>query len=268
MANERDAFIENGWKQFCVLRPNDHESLCAHAHIDVDEQNYLLVISQTCDLVNDVEKEPFFEVACLRQLGNEPSPANAHGKNSRRFELSLTINGASDNYFLLAHERFLIKHELLSGLKPFDVIEDSLIKDELIGWITARYSRTAFPDSFVDRLRPQISKIEKSIRKLKLIEGIYVQISSFEELKEDESYNISIILLMEADDFDDEQKYEQYEILRKEFEEKIGKCEGLELESVDLVSNAGITVKELQEFAFWDYSYLSYRDPAEHALPN
>lgn len=73
MADDRNDFISNGWRQFCIVRPNDHESLCKLAHVLLNENDLLLVITQTCDLVNTVEKEPFFEVVCLHPLKQEPS---------------------------------------------------------------------------------------------------------------------------------------------------------------------------------------------------
>lgn len=268
MADERDIFKSNGWRQFCILRSCDHESLCEHAHFTPDEQNLLLIISQTCDLVNSTDKEPFIEVACLRPLDRAPSLENSHGKNSRCFELTLTINGSSNHYYLLAHERFFVRHGLLLALKPFAIVNADDVKDELIKWIIARYSRTAFPDSFDLRWKARKKQIEKVIKKLKLVQDIYVRILPFEELDDTADYNLDILLLMDPAHYENPAIYDEYSGFREELEDQFAQCAGITVDSVDLESSAGITVHQLQEYNRWDYSYLSYRSPEEHATPN
>lgn len=268
MSEDRKIFKANGWQQFCVLRVSDHESLTKNSHIKINNNVLLLVITQTCDLINNLEKEPFFEVACLRPLEKKISVENEHARNSRRIELTVSLNGGNENYYILAHEKFFIEHKLLKNIKPFDKIKCENTKTKLVKWLTSRYSRTAFPDKFDQRWKGRKKNIEKVIKKFKLIEDIYLKIVPFKEIENDEKYDLEILLLMDADKFNDAITYKQCNDLGKELEEQFTKCIGINIELVGLRSNAELTIKEIQEYRRWDYSYLSFRDPERHDHPN
>ena len=110
----RERLIESGWKQGILLVPND-ERLTANAHYEVTDDDRLLIVSQTCDLVQgSFENEPYFEVLCLHPLNQEPDSGYLGGKNSRRIEFSLNPLGNDiSHWFALPYERHLINRELL-----------------------------------------------------------------------------------------------------------------------------------------------------------
>lgn len=268
MVDEREDFVKKGWRQFSILLPDPHESLCQFCHFDtIQKQDRLLITSQTCDVVNSVDKEPYIEVACLRLLDRNPETQYEHGRNSRRIELTIFGAVGQESYYILAHERFPIRHALLKTLNPVSGIEDSNMQDNLRNWIVARYERTAFPDYFINRLRVKIQQIEKSIKKLKLVHSIYIKLSSFSELESGNDYSVELLLIMDSQHFEDPIKFEEYAGYRTELENHIEKCTGIVVESVELTTYDLITVAMLQQYAKWDYSYLSYRDPSANALP-
>ena len=171
-------------------------------------------------------------------------------------------------YNLHAHERYFVQHQILTELKPLVVIDDNDVKKGLIQWLTARYIRKAFPDAYNERMTPRCLKnIERVIKKLEKIEGIYIRLNDEDELDEPHDYEVDILLLMDSAYFEDSHINEEYNILKIELEDQINKCDGIYVESIDLVSNAGLTIKELQEYDRWDYSYLSYRDSDRHTSP-
>lgn len=268
MTDERNTFIENGWQQFCIIQPNSHTSLLEYAHTNIEDNDLLLVVTQTCDLVNEVDKEPFFEVLPLHPLNQNPSPEYQYAKNSRRIELVLNINDHEQNFYALPFQRFFVRHKILKDISPFATIQDEEPKTHLIKWITNRYNRAAFPDTFDQRWKVRKKQIEKTIKKLQLINDIYIKLSPFTELaSDDDKYDLDIILLMDAHSYDDPTIYQNYNQVRQTLENQFSQCAGININSVDLESNASITVKELQEYARWDYSYLSFRDPENHAQP-
>ncbi len=77
-----------------------------------------------------------------------------------------------------------------------------------------------------------------------------------------------MILLIDADSYDDPTIYQDYNQIRQTLENQFNQCTGINIDSIDLRSNADISVKELQEYARWDYSYLSFRDPEHHVQPH
>ena len=265
MADDRNEFIENGWRQFCIVRPGDHPVLCKFAHVPVNAQDFLLIVTQTCDLVNNIEKEPYFEVACMRPLDRAPSSEYMHGKNSRRLEMTVPIHGADQNYFILPHERFFVPHEVLKNIRPYATISDEKTHDLLIKWITSRYNRAAFPDAFDRRWKKRKKQIEAIIKQLVLVQDIYICLEPFFEIKKGE-YEVVILLLMDAEHYDTATNYKQHNELRRKLEDQLIACDGIEAK-VTLESNARITVVELQQYKRWDYSHLSYADPDEHEFP-
>ena len=269
MADQRNEFIANGWRQFSIIRPSGHRYICQYAkHITINANNdLLLIITQTCDLVSDVDKEPFFEVVLLRPLDRPPGNEFQHGKNARRLELTLEIEGNSQHYFIMPHERFFVRHERIKNIRPYEAIQDKTTTDLLIKWLTNRYSRTAFPDAFDRRWKTRKKQIEGIIKQLLLVQDIYIKLVQFGELIEGEEYEVEILLLMDAKYFDSPETYEKYDRLRKRLEDQFIQCDGINVESIDLASNAQKTIGEIQGYARWDYSYLSYRDPVNNEFP-
>lgn len=265
--DERNEFIENGWRQFCIVRPEDHALLCKYAHFDIGSDDLLLIVTQTCDLVNDVEKEPFFEVARLHPLAREPSNDYMHGKNNRRLDLLLNVEGTDRYYSILAYERFFARHELLKEIRPYSVVQEDLKVNLLVKWITSRYNRAAFPDAFDRRWKSRRKQIETILKQLLFVQDLYIRLDPFTEIVEDREYTVSVLLLMDAVNYDDPVTYTRYDQLRKKLETQFGGCPGIHVEAIEMRSNAEISVKELQTFARWDYSYLSYRDPLNHVGP-
>jgi uncharacterized protein YfkK (UPF0435 family) len=155
---------------------------------------------------------------------------------------------------------------LVLSLLPDGILPDDSRK-MIVSWLSRRYVRTAFPDSFDKRWKVRIKKIEHIIKKLKLVKDIYIKIKPFDELDDAELYDVEIILLMDHDYFSDSEVYAEYETYRQSLDDQFSGCEGINLRSLDLMSDADLSLRELEELNRWDYSYLSYREPDEHVQP-
>ena len=263
----RTTLIENGWKQGAIIGCFDDENFRRHACFNVDIDNIFLVISQTCDLINPCfVSEPFLEVLRLKAINTPVSPEYAGGKNSRKINFKMPLCGEECTFQAMPFERCFVDRQLLQTQKPDDHAPNSTI-ETIVTWLTRRFSRTAFPEQFNQRLGKQVKKIEKIIKKLILVQDIYIKLLPFTELSDDTQYKIEICLLIDANHYDDTTIYNEYIKLKNDLERQFNLCSGIDCQTVDLRSNADISVREIQEYKRWDYSYLTYRDPSHHANP-
>ncbi len=267
MVDVRQSLIDEGWRQGALLQKVPHEQFLAHSHIKIRENDLLLVISQTCDLVNpDFDLEPYCEVLRLTPQEKEPSAHASGGKNSRLLELALEVDGKQRFFQVVPFDRFYVDRHLLLQCRP-DAYMDEASIEMVTAWLTKRLVRVAFPDSFDRRWKGRRKQIEKIIKRLERVRDVYLKIEPFSELDNDQEYVLEIVLLMGAGDFDNPETYEEYARHKADLEQQFVHCEGIDLEAIDLASDAAMTVAELQVLRRWDYSYLSYRDPEPHSPP-
>lgn len=87
------------------------------------------------------------------------------------------------------------------------------------------------------------------------------------KLDDTEEYDVDITLLMGHRNYDDPDVYAEYETLRRKLEDQFSGCKGINIQAIELRSDADISLLELEELSRWDYSYLSYREPDQHVEP-
>ena len=267
-ADVRDTLIARGWRQgsLIIVAPND--DFKKFAHCDLTDDDVFLVVSQTCDLVNpNFDIEPFFEVLRLTVIEIAPKTEYLGGKNSRQLHFQEQLAGKVTTFCALPFERFFVDRQLLMTISPDGALSDD-IRDTVSVWLSKRFVRTAFPDSFDKRWKGRIKQIERVIKKLKFVKDIYIKISPFGELDDAEDYIVEITLLMDNDFYSDSSIYAQYDEYKKELDDQFSQCKGIDLQVVELRSDADITLRELEALSRWDYSYLSFRDPGEHVEPS
>jgi len=266
----RERLIESGWKQGILLVPND-ERLKENAHYDIPNDARLLIISQTCDLVQgSFDTEPYFEVLCLRPLGREPDGGYLGGKNSRRIEFRLSVSENNiSHWFALPYERHLIdRNLLLDDLRPDFSIEDTQTLQMILSWLSRRYTRTAFPEAFIRRIDARKDSIGRKFSRLNpYVKSVYVQLDPFDELNDGDEYNIEIMLVMDTGKYDDPEQHKECDKIKKQLEDQLNKCAGIIVEDISLESTASVTIEDLKRYREWDYSYLSFREPNDAVLP-
>jgi len=267
VANERELLISQGWRQGAVIREIVDDHFTANAHFALNDSDVFLIISQTCDLVNpDYNSEPFFEVLRLTPIKTAPAIEYGGGKNSREIQFQTEINGRIQTFRALPFERFFVDRQLLK-LHSHEGHASESEREMITAWLTKRFVRTAFPDSFDRRWKVRVKQIEKVIKRLKLVRDIYIKITPFNEVAKYVEYEVEIYLLMDASDYDDPVIYKEHKKHKADLEAQFGLCADIDLQVIELVSDAEISLRELQELRRWDYSYLSYRSPDEHAPP-
>jgi len=265
----REDLIEAGWKQGTLLAANDVR-FKENAHYEVPDDALFLIVSQTCDLVQgSFGSEPYFETLCLNPLAQEPNGGYLGGKNSRRMEFSLELTqGETTHWFVLPHKRHLVERESLLNLQPESAIEDERTLTMILRWLSRRYTRTAFPEAFVSRINERKDPIGKKFSRLnRQISNVYLRLSPFVELDGADEYSMEIILLMDAKKFDIPEKWKLCEEIKKQLEDQLTKCKGIKVDEISVSSSADVTIEDLKGFLEWDYSYLSFREPEEAAMP-
>jgi hypothetical protein len=265
----REHLIEAGWKQGILLASNDVR-LKDSAHYEVPDDALFLIVSQTCDLIQgSFASEPYFECLCLHTLNREPNGAYLGGKNSRKIEFSLDPEADGNiHWFALPYERHLVKRELLLDLRPESSIENEQTLKMILRWLSRRYTRTAFPDAFVSRIDKRKGAIGKKFFRLNAhISNVFVRVNPFEELDNANEYGMEIMLVMDAEKFDDTKTYRLCNTIKNELEYQLGECDGIKVDDISIESTAFVTIEELKDFREWDYSHLSFREIDTAAMP-
>ncbi len=263
----RERLIELGWKQGALLLPNDGR-LKKNAHYNIPDDTRLLIVSQTCDLVQgSFEKEPYFEVLCIHPLGREPKGDYGFEKNSRRIEFSVDIDGVA-YWYSHPYERHTVKRDVLLDLTPAAFLEDEKTLETIVRWLARRYTRTAFPEKFVKRIDARKKQIGKKFADLNsFVSNVFVKLSTYKELSDGQLYDLEIILLMKAKTFDDKNQYKRCGELKDQLEHQLNQCKGINVADINIESTAALIIDGLNGFREWDYSYLSFREPDNSAKP-
>ena len=220
-----------------------------------------IVVSQSCDVLHHcLNNEPTVEVLPASRIAKQDN-AFIHRRHPRRLHFPIIQNNgpvwfeASIRHRHCIDRRVLAEHSPDQGLQihPDDVKTISL-------WIASRYLRHAFPDNFVKRIdRNMIRKLLKQ-EKSAYLSGIYLCLSSHDELPDDEPYEVEIVGTITADDFGDTGKRESALELVNAVASAMQKDGKVEVD-YECLSEQEMTVHDLRSFSrMSDFDDLSYGD--------
>jgi hypothetical protein len=157
-----------------------------------------IVLTQDCDIVhNNVAEEPFIECILCHSIrtvdGNK-----LNGKNPR----VLHIHNDTQNFEIYIHDRFLIEKEKLAEqklVKCTAALSADTVKI-LKKWIARRYTRSAFPDAFNNRLK-QSKKFQKIAAKeiSEHVSHVFFEVED-RELPGTENYRLNVIIVVDAEE--------------------------------------------------------------------
>jgi len=265
----RATLKNHGWQQGALICSSSFElSELKPPHVSISETDLLLVITQTCDLINpSFEKEPVFEVLLLKRRLSQADRRCKDGQNPREIHMDIEYEECAGLYVAKPFERFFIDRTTIKSLTPMYFLSDAQ-RVTVVDWLAKRYKRIAFPDEFDSRWKPRKEKIKKIMHnELAMVKGVYLKIIPFKELSTEEEYKLEVILLMESTDFDNCELYEKCKRNGQKLEDEFNNCDGIGLQSIGPVSIAEISVEEFQDLVLWDYSYISYRTSDTHVQP-
>jgi len=247
-----------GWTQGSLLRlPVDSVS-----RVELDQDKQYCVISHPCDVVSSsFERDPFVELMptqCVKTADGNLM----FGKNPRRLHLP------HDGSFLelAADSKISVDRTVLATISPSGVIGETQRK-VLSSWLSSRYARPAFADEFNLRMAPASKSIIKIVKAGgEQMSGIYIGTSTL-ELEEHTPYELTVVITMLLDDFDDPDFWANVSEAGEQIGAEIRKAKGIVLKSVEVISEDGMSLDSLRKFARWDYDDLSFRSGDESTLP-
>jgi hypothetical protein len=262
---------EEGWTQGDLIQPEYAERLCDASvdHLDVDcsDSSDLTVITQDCDLIRDLDREPYVELLVLHKLVEEPAPP-FRGNSSRL----LRLRGGRQCWFEASiHERFRVRKQALVEVSPSS--DFRLTPEErrhLKRWLGRRYTREPFPDRFETNLAATSDPVKRLFKRqeAKLISALYIRIHDPNETQAD--YQISVILAVPSTHLEDSEHRDQVdsfeECLIDVFSGRPGicfHCDDAGNEDVRTMSEEDLTMAELRVFQRYDIDYRSVDDDTE-----
>lgn len=165
--DDAEALRISHWRQGYFVKHQDVSEVLGSSidHVNKRRTHHtqsLILLTQDCDLVQNLEKEPFVEFIAGYEVSSH-NPSLFHGKNPRRLQVQAIANDRKQEMLDISiHDRFRIPKQELLRLSP-DGDRQLSVRDRklLTGWIAKRYTRHAFPDEFNRRLRKSSKRMEK-----------------------------------------------------------------------------------------------------------
>jgi hypothetical protein len=225
----------------------------------------VIVVSTDCDVASlDFEKEPTFEGLIARKAAGTDGNLH-HGKNPRRIQMSVSLDALPNLFEASIDERYRADRLPLATaasdadrqLSPQDLRSLRL-------WLTKRYYRTAFPDSFNSRLAPVVEKIRRRARQGgEHIDGFWIALSTFDELPSEERYEVAFFGVMRVEHFTDARIHEAAQACFDELLITLDRCDGIAIADEALRSEADVSLDDLRSLHRWDWDDLTLRTESE-----
>lgn len=258
---ELDKKLSEGWQQGTLFSVESSKALIGSS---LKNEECLIIATQTCDLLHrSLESEPTVELLTA-EIINVPVPKSA-GKSFRMYELAL--EGIDERHLRIkVRPRIEIdKQKVFRQAQKNELQLDPRNRRWFSRWLGERYLRPAFPNAFVDKLAKQKDKIAKTVSNLESCRGMYLILSSWDELAETEKYSVAILLLMSHDVSNVEQQAAETALVRIcDLMTKAG--HEVDDDETKVVLDNEISVYHFNRFRKWSLDYISLRNP-QHAEP-
>jgi hypothetical protein len=254
--------------------------LCADAcmalglkHPDDPEATCVVVIGHDCDLANhNLEAEPVAEAIVGRIVSNAAG-SFSWGKSPRTLHLEMRRAGTVVTVELVAPKKVPLLKSALAAFNPDNTfVLEAKHRSVLRNWLSARYNRTAFSDTFVNRMKS--TKVDVRLAKLlepkgPLISFIYFKLNEGESIEREDGdpYELSIVLVYPPGD-DPADSAERADALADEVladcQKRLTGKEGGQSKEIILktcfaISEDELTVAQARELAQWRLEYMSLR---------
>ncbi|WP_375791162.1 hypothetical protein ACE102_07370 [Bradyrhizobium sp. vgs-9] len=261
---------ETPWRQGHVLCAKARAALELH-HLDADA-TCVVVISHDCDLANDnLRAEPDVEVI----IGRVVSATNGNyswGKAPRTLHLPMQRNGAILAVELVTTSKRLVLKSALAGFEPDGAFElDGKGLGVLRAWLSSRYNRAAFPDTFVRRMdKTGISK--RIAKKLEphgaLISFVYFTIDGGQTLErpDTEPYELSIVLVYPPGDDAEvtaDAADELAEAVKADCEAKLQDKKQIIIKSCIAISEDDLPVSRARVLTHWRLEHMTLKSDGD-----
>jgi hypothetical protein len=142
-------------------------------HRTLDEEDFLVVVSQTCDVRRLANKEPYIEAIRAFWTDDKSLINEAKTNSIRHFALQFRdIDKKQVALIADATIRVQIEKDSLITLEPIICFREDDKATPLLfrQWLAERYGRQAVPDEFVNAVQ---KPIVKAVKKLKLTDNLF-----------------------------------------------------------------------------------------------
>ncbi len=237
--------------------------------VEIKDVDWLVVVSQTCDIVCHSElQEPFIEVLLCRPI--EALRGEYQGRKSTRIldlkpnprlhpELALTAHAVRD--------RYTIPRSFLIGGKPDDkrVLSEAAIAN-IQQWYALRYTRPAWPDAFNARFSRGMKKRLAAALKGIPTDEVEVRVAiaeSEDELEDAEDYHIVVFFIVDQEQWDNSPAIREAATLAyASFISAIEECPNIDVnpEIGGVLSGDAFSWQQTRSTDEWNFANLSDND--------
>lgn len=269
-AFDSGAIEAHGWRQGSVMGP----ALAARAFgvaptgVTAGPGDWLIVTSHDCDVANgQLDKEPYVEVlraAVVPKLDKH----QVAGRNPRMLGLEVERDGAAVVLAASVHDRWRLPREWLVDEKPDWQIPGK--QRRLVAeWLAKRYIRSAFPTAFDQRWRGTMKDwITLLTSHSEWIQGVYLRLSTLDELETTEAYGVSLIVAAPKEakaKADWPRRQNEIATAVDGFWQQFGP--GIAFVEVDVITTAELTLADLELYQRFDADWVSFADDTAQVTP-
>ena len=270
-----DDVAQRGWQTGSVISAALLPELVPHltrpgqAAMPVDADDWLVVISQTCDiLATRLDAEPYVEVLHCRPVAGKPRKGRRDLQSTRYLDFRPNLSTHSD-LVLGAHaiaDRYVIPRELLAANDPDPTRRLSDIASRrVLAWYALRAARPSWPNAFVDRISGAKDELEEALTHL-IDEIAEVRVAIAEndsELQADQPYHIAVYFVVNETAWNNDT--EGRAAIHAAFGRFIGElaaCEGIEVNQdlSQVISGGEFRWQSAQDTDEWNFANLSHRE--------
>ncbi len=210
--------IRRGWRQGSILKAIsatvswftlDTENLSSsekwiRKEVSLNEDDYLIVISQICDIQKHPDQEPFVQTIRAYWTSNRGTINDASKNSVREFLIRRTITDKVIEGLIadINNPINIDKHSLLAITPQFGFDEANEPGRERLFrmWLAKRYSRQAIPNDIVAAVQQPIVEAVKKLSKThdfhRIFDGIW-QIRFLAYRNDNQLYKVEMLLLYE-----------------------------------------------------------------------
>lgn len=223
-----EAVHANGWRQGDILPTSAHAKLAKLIKREWNDNDVCIVITHSCELIRP---DTTVEIVIGQPTGGTKLNSTlTNGQSRKKIEVNTSINGRHIPIVITAADRYNIPTELLTFARPDErKLTDDLQREALVEWLVAKYARPGFPDNFEARLSPQLKEIKKIISQSAHIWRIYLGLSSWGDLSENETYEVELYFVIEDAHYQQTKIRGEVLIFVNKFISIINRCNGLQV---------------------------------------
>lgn len=252
------------WRQGDLLAPDDAITLGVIEAAQRDTHR-ALVISHSCDIANDESVEPAIELL-IGVIVPEAQATSQNGHSIRKLHLGADTEPASQwVQYGIADRREVHKADLLRCEPCLVHRYPSAQREVLRRWLAQRYSRSEFPDAFIEWLKQSGvgSRFEDlGKRHSASLVGIYFDLDDDTERADpNDPYALGVNLVYDASSTDHEAAANQARVALEAIFERRCKASGrwrwIDLTYCDALSEEMFTLRAARTFRRWRFEHRS-----------